>query len=475
MDHRIHVNPAQIAAVWNIYNTNSTVKACTSLLKNALLAGGLNFPSAQGAELDVYTQLASNVVDWILCVGIVPVTAEQDSCTGIWVPVIPEPSAVTLYVQLSELGQCMYSASFKHRGMIGAQNNPKIWVWSNTNNRPTSEGNLTTNISSLLDKWELEKFLTNKAMVAEDILSNPPLISEDRPKKVEDIGNNPLNVSYQAVEDSEIARIQCIENIQQAQHTMHSHNWSGGVPTSATEYIQFHEQCATHHAYPPVQRSVVNGPQPKSCLTNLLRLSEFTVDQIYTLMGVINSSKGHGSDPSKVRAGQVSQESMNRNIKCLTGTVERFLNQSYRLCVFKSKYTKRETAQQERTAHKRPRIRQNDDEVDNLGIGLFRTKYIDTNEEEEDEEDPFECTEVSHKHVISMTRIPEVSTTEALALTEAGYITHEEAVAMVRGSMGMTDLSVPVPRPPRPSIEAPKKPLTEKPKKATTPKKKKKS
>jgi hypothetical protein len=124
------VNHTQVTEVWNIYRTNPTVKACTDLLKRAMLVGGMHFPKSQDGEYDTYMALASSAMDWLLCVGVIPVTSKQHKVTGKWIPVCPDVSAVRLMVQVNEVGECEYSATFRNQGALNGHMAAELWVWA---------------------------------------------------------------------------------------------------------------------------------------------------------------------------------------------------------------------------------------------------------------------------------------------------------------------------------------------------------
>jgi hypothetical protein len=91
------VSRDQSRNAWRFYNTNAVAMNCARVIKNAVLATGVTstgIDEVTARHMDVF---ARNCVDWLMCIGIVPISV----CTldsGQRVPTVPMPHRVELSI-----------------------------------------------------------------------------------------------------------------------------------------------------------------------------------------------------------------------------------------------------------------------------------------------------------------------------------------------------------------------------------------
>ena len=91
------VHKEQCRNAWTFYHNNVVAMNCARIIKNAVLANGVG--SSVGDEFMVrhMNTFARNCVDWLLCIGVVPVAVHSLE-SGQKVPVVPHPHRVHLSV-----------------------------------------------------------------------------------------------------------------------------------------------------------------------------------------------------------------------------------------------------------------------------------------------------------------------------------------------------------------------------------------
>ena len=264
MDLRTPVCATELQDVWSLYRHNSMIKGCTSVLKSCLMTGGIEVEGGFVGDTEIYKDLAAQAMDWLLCVGIIPMTCKSlDS--GQWIPVIPDYSAVILYVQTDECGELIYSGEFKHGKLCSEKN---LVVWASGNFGPGSNGRIRTQIPALMEKFDFMRFMASRCMIAEKLRSNPIVVTEETKMLMSEVEG--INIMAQGAE--EIDRLKTLEEIQNKHSEMYSHKWRGGVPHSADEFEEFERECEIEHKALPVERKVANKKCPElhsSCRAHL--------------------------------------------------------------------------------------------------------------------------------------------------------------------------------------------------------------
>ena len=185
-----------LARVWHFYNSNPSVRACVKVSRACIFAGGLKPRSGGGSHVvDRHCrQLVERALDWMLVVGIVPVTRGTIVAPDggrMRVPIVPGNDFVELGVVTNpESGHVSYSGKTKSHGVMGPSSQIRgkrgnVMVWDAGKDTPTGEGALCTDMVSLCEREELLKQYRKFAMIAHEERCNPRVFTRPRPKETE--------------------------------------------------------------------------------------------------------------------------------------------------------------------------------------------------------------------------------------------------------------------------------------------------
>ena len=294
----VEVDGVQQTNVWRLFRQHPTVGTCVQAMRNAIFGGGVNVESGLIGGLDGNkskrnrTQpiiderrirlLADRALEWLVCIGIIPVTYEMQNKEqgGGLVPVVPIPEALKLYVRVTPSGALEYEARFQRSisvlsglGGNGAVNSdaPKVLVWSQGEYTPTSTGRLVTPITHLEQSERFVNFLKRKVMIAEEIRCNPYVTSQTRAKTNNDQDLVTFNVPDEVAERAEVARLRTLEGVQHQQRIMHEDHWAnGGVPVNSTEEDVLQEESRPREYFVSAEREVARNLPPSSAVSELL-------------------------------------------------------------------------------------------------------------------------------------------------------------------------------------------------------------
>lgn len=292
----VEVDAVQQSNVWRLFRQHPTVGTCMQAMRNAIFGGGVNVesgliggggksksgrghPAIDERRIQV---IADRALEWLVCIGVIPVTYELQSKEqgGGLVPVVPIPEALKLYVRVTPSGALEYDARFQRSisvlsGLGGSaatsSDAPKVLVWSQGEYTPTSTGRLVTPITHLEQSERFVNFLKRKVMIAEDLRSNPYVTSQTRAKVNNDQDLVTFNVPDEIAEKAEVARLRTLEGVQHQQRLVHEGHWAdGGVPLNNTEEELLQEEARPREYFVCAEREVARNLPPSSAVSELL-------------------------------------------------------------------------------------------------------------------------------------------------------------------------------------------------------------
>ena len=304
----VQIDSEQISGVWHLFRTHPTVGSCMQAINNFVFGRGLEFAQPpKNVPEDLmplvcrsYHRAAIASIEWMQCIGIVPMTFQSLSgLPDILVPVVPVPESLDLFVRISETGEKIFEAVFKknlnllhqftvdtlHSSVANVAAVAKVVVWSSTQYPPTADGRLVTPMTHLQNSEEFINFMKRRALIAEHIRSNPPIVSQNRHKTNSDNEGIAFGVPEKTVrelneQDAETRELR-------AQHQMNLHTaWTENtVPKSAPETQEFLQETRPHEYFICEERDHQRVEQAASVpnLPELLRWAEEKIFQIFGL------------------------------------------------------------------------------------------------------------------------------------------------------------------------------------------------
>lgn len=318
------INQEQSDNVWNLYHTHPVVGVCVSAIKNSMMTQEICGLDGMEKELRVaLTDVASSALEWIVCIGVVPIVIKRRSEAGSVTVHIPDRESVNIYVTLDKLGKKSFSACFKHETdfFVSGASESNILVWTKTDNVPDANGMLTTPITRLEASERFSKFLMQRVMIAESLRANPYHVTQARVKQNNDTDGVMWNVGDNIVEAAERSRIDHIENAQFHQYTMHSDKWGESIIANDNETNDLlKNMCQPREYYLSAERELVR-PQPVlSSLNELQNVMKSADERIYQILGVPMSmfaeTTGHTVNSNSM-AENIYNSTLMKHQKCI--------------------------------------------------------------------------------------------------------------------------------------------------------------
>ena len=315
----VQFDPEQYQGVWKVLRTHATVASCMQCLHNFVLGRGLNITglsldtASMSAIENAYMAASHSALEWVLTVGVVPVTFKKLHSLDILLPIVPAPESITLFVRVTQTGEKVFEACLKKdfnlmnrfTGSIQSNSegasNAKIVVWGGTHYTPTSTGEIVTPITHLQSSEEFINFLKQRALVAEHIKSNPPIVSQNRKQTNTDMEGIAFGVDENTIKHVEEETMRRKEEISNKQLLMHSEWTCNVVPRGEGDTAAFLESVAPHEYFVSHNRDPTRVEKAESVdrLPELLRWSEEKIYQIFGLPFSMFSNSG-GPNPSGV-------------------------------------------------------------------------------------------------------------------------------------------------------------------------------
>ena len=145
------IDASTLARVWEFYTSNPTVRSCVSVLRACISSGELVARGGDGSPVvDRHCrQLLERALDWMLVLGIVPVTSGTIVAPDggrVSAPVVPGNDFVILIVVTHpESGHVSYTGNARSQGLLGSmtssrRNKRYLMVWDAGKDTPTGVG-----------------------------------------------------------------------------------------------------------------------------------------------------------------------------------------------------------------------------------------------------------------------------------------------------------------------------------------------
>jgi hypothetical protein len=284
------LNVDQYDSVWKFYQTNCVALHCARIVKNSVLAAGVQslHHTSSDSQLYVFRHLetfARSSFDWLTCIGIIPVTIRYHSCISQFLPEVPVYSAVSIHTSTSKLGQTMFTATLsKGYDLMGGRNDDTVHVWSGSDNIPTSTGQVVTPLSALEGSQRLVQFWIQRTKVAFKLLSNPFMVTQSRPSNNSDVDGVVWNTDEATAVAAETARVSRLEEIADHQRTVRASaqpDWG----ECNNDDPDLEQECRPREYYLPEDRDSVQPPVPH-VPADLLSIMRYADERTYAAFGV---------------------------------------------------------------------------------------------------------------------------------------------------------------------------------------------
>lgn len=327
------INEEQMQNVWALYKQHPVVGICTRTIKGAVFGNGLKGLENYKPNLHRQLQnLANDALSWMFCIGLIPIVLSRDEISGEVSVHVPDHSSISMQVCTDALGKKSFTAAFKHESIsvmrqMGGDTNARILVWSKCPNVPDSHGMLTTAITRLESSQRFSKFLHQRVMVAETLLSNPYHVTQAKAKANNDTDGVMWNVGDDVVQAAEQARIDTIENTQFHQYTSHTDKWGEVITGNDDETDALLQTgCRPREYYISAERELIRPQPATSAVTELHQISRAADESIYNIFGVPMSMFAMGSKATGATSNHLHEYLFNSTIMMYKNCIETLVN-----------------------------------------------------------------------------------------------------------------------------------------------------
>lgn len=344
----VPLNATQMNNVWELYRTHPTVGCCAQVYRNSLLGEGVRIHAKTDriGALDEgsnkvrqlrYEHVANVAMDWLICVGVVPLVLQYDHHIGRLLPIVPQPEAVKLFVRLDANGDRHYEGLLERGNSIlssvvtGAlpetEAQTVVRVWAGGDHLPTSKGHLITPITKLETNERFVSMIRENVLIAVHRMANPPLVTQPRAKRNADQDGVMWNVDDRTVQDAEFSRLERVANQDEQEANLRQEKWGGvSLPTTRGEMQAFAERIRTHEYYLPSEREYVRTQDSNypSQFAEIMRGSEEQILQIFGIPNGMFSNTG-----SHVQSNYMQIFSLNVNIRRMMTQLQKFLQEAW--------------------------------------------------------------------------------------------------------------------------------------------------
>jgi hypothetical protein len=435
MQNTVPLNSNQYTNVWNLYRTHPTVGCCIQTIRQCVFGGGLTINGAHKQLIDHFNRIGRSALDWILCIGLVPVILKRNDA-GQMLPWLPEPETVDLFVNIDSSGQRSFSASLKGingsmNGGIngrniclepctafnrGSQHVQNCMVWSGCDFLPTVKGELITPITHLEVTERFLHILRQNALVASVLQSNPPLVTKSVTKQNGDNDGVMWNVDDATVQEADYQKLKMTAENTRAEFNLHKDNWGtgGGIPTKHEEFYNFSERCKPHEYFLSAERDLVQPQQP-TVPSNLVEMTRMCDEKICQIFGV--PAGMFGNHDAKVQSHYMQVFSLNGNMKLAKKQVESFLQEIWTIC--KLTHNEHDTTHNE---HGEQKTRENTHNEHDTTLKRQKTRHE---------------TETDNTYDVHLLGVPCMQQDDVMKMVNYGYLTDQEACNAMRTMVGM--------------------------------------
>jgi hypothetical protein len=317
----------QMANVWSLYKRHPIVGICTTAIKQAVLAHGMQGAECIPADVRISLEIiASDAISWLICIGLVPIVVKRDKSGGVPRIHVPDRDSLQLYVHVDELGRKSFTAEFKHASFRAAAPT-QVLVWSKSEHVPDADGSLTTPITRLESSERFSRFLTHRVMVAETLRSNPYHVSQSKPKQNNDTdGVMCFPEADEIIQEAEGARRDQLEANDVQQYLTHTDRWGDlafGNDTGTSDMLK--HACRPKEYYLSAEREMTKPQAVASAVHELQEVKRAADERIYQIFGV-PMAMFCASQHANTGLGAMQQHTYNATINKYKTCIEALVN-----------------------------------------------------------------------------------------------------------------------------------------------------
>ena len=336
----------QMSNIWDLYRTHPTVGCCVQVFRNSLLGEGLRInatsdhvgPFDEGTKKLCtlrYEHVAGDAMDWLICSGVVPVVFQWVPHITRYLPVVPQPETVKLFVRVDSNGDRHYEGILERGNSIlssvvtgvvpeNAAQAP-VRVWGGGEYLPTSRGKIITPITKLETSERFLSMLRENVLVATHRMANPALVTQPRAKRNTDQDGIMWNVDDQTAQDAEFSRLEKVANQDSQEANLRSQCWGGvGIPSTEPEKQQFSDRCKTHEYFLPSERELVT-PQSAAYPAHYVELVRQCDEKIYQIFGIPHAMFSNSG--TSLQSNFMQMYSLNVNMRRMMAQLQKFLQE----------------------------------------------------------------------------------------------------------------------------------------------------
>lgn len=187
--YRAVISAKKIKELRNIYFNNAFVYICRNLIHSKVFENGLCLRQVNEKECkrnpltkqlmqSYWLPFAKDVIDSIICIGLVPVRYKKINENVI--PYVPKAGTYEIHIVTGEDGSTSYDFFSNDKPIDITKPTPDAFVLSGFGYDPERNGSLCSTIDCLYPHIRFVSDMHDYAIVAEKIRTNPPIIMQRR-------------------------------------------------------------------------------------------------------------------------------------------------------------------------------------------------------------------------------------------------------------------------------------------------------
>ena len=189
-EYRSIIRASKIRALQSIYFKNSFVFICRNLIHSKVFENGLcirtgnsknckDNPLTKQMMEEYWLPFAKDVIDSILCIGLVPIRYKKID-NDIIIPYIPKAGTYEIHCVTSVEGSIRFEFFSNDKPIDITKPTPNSFVLSGFGYDPERNGELNSTIECLYPHIQFISNMHDYAVMAEKIRSNPPIIMQKK-------------------------------------------------------------------------------------------------------------------------------------------------------------------------------------------------------------------------------------------------------------------------------------------------------
>lgn len=333
--------PSQYENVWRFMETNHVAGFCTQLLRTFVMGGGVEVRGGSAKVCAAYREACARALDWMLCIGLVPVSHERLE-DGQLVPVVPDRSLVRVFCRTLPSGRVDYSAT-----LTTHMENPRdIAVRKTSREPPTANGRITSPLMRISDTEAFRHELYASAYKIEAQRSSNLILTQSRKTNAVDdmyLDNPGTDAALAVTAESRMRFLESQAHIQRVAHEMMSAGGMGSGPSGAqmagwgdlsAEQARMHEVASQRlvpcEYYVSHDRDLVKHDLPQSKVGELQDWMQTADRRVLAAFEIPPAMYSRMQSDSRVdQVSPQQQELFNNNVKMLREEIQRMMNELF--------------------------------------------------------------------------------------------------------------------------------------------------